>query len=272
MSPGYTLRRVSEDVLKKVHAWLEKNGYPLEYQTQHAFDVAGMGSVQGYHVTDRKTGAVREIDLIAAMQRTLPNGDLVQCTHVIECKQNGKPWVAFTRPIGASARFCIERTLGNLRGDQATAALADDKDLQALDLFRMRDSTAFGGAEAKLSEGGSQEATGKDGCYAKLQSVVSNAASLAQEFYDEDHATLIFPVIVLGGALYLASYDMNAKSMAVAEADEVRFQWRGAEALSAGHATIDVVTAKHLPKWLERRTRDVDMLLSKLVLALSPSS
>lgn len=256
--------RVSEEVLKKVHDWLERNGYPLEYETQHAFDEAGIGSVQGYHVKDLKTDAVREIDVLASIQRIAADGRFIQCTHVVECKQNGKPWVAFTRPIGARAGFCIEQTIGNVVGKQAASALANDLDLQRLDLFRRRSAPAFGGSEAKLGESGAQDANAKDGCYAKLQAVVSNSVSLAGEFHDEDHATMIFPVIVLGGALFTASYDMKARKLAVAEADEVRFQWRGAEALSAGHATIDVVTAKHLPKWAEQRRRDVDAVLRKL--------
>jgi hypothetical protein len=246
---------VSDQLLKKVHAWLETNGYPLEYETQHAFDSAGIGSVQGFHVKDPKTGAVREIDLIATTQRRLANDHLVQCVHVVECKQNGRPWVAFTRPIGASAKFCVEETIANERGRQAAKAWADDKELHALDLFRQRDATAFGGSEAKLDDRNAQEPNAKDGCYSKLQAVVSNSAALAKEFYDEDHTTLIFPVIVLGGALYAASYDMKAGKMVVAEADEVRFQWRGAEALGANHATIDVVTSKHLPRWAEQRRR-----------------
>ena len=129
---------MSDDLLQSVHKWLEKNGYPLEYDVQHAFDEAGFGSVQGFHIPDMKTDAVREIDVTASVMRKRENAPEIHCVHVVECKNNGNAWVAFTRPTSAGAKFCIEETIGNTLGRRGLVAWSDDKEVQALDLFRQR--------------------------------------------------------------------------------------------------------------------------------------
>ena len=79
---------------EKVAAWLQKEGYPLEFDTARAFQRAGFTVLQSEYTEPRPDRPRREVDVVAHISQR--NEQLLRAEHVIECKWSGdKPWVFF---------------------------------------------------------------------------------------------------------------------------------------------------------------------------------
>src|ERR1700687_1334235 len=101
------------DLPAKVRAWLDEEGYPLEFATAATFRRHGFAVRQGMYI--REKGDAREID-VAASRNAKRNG-LRRVYHVVECKwSKDKPWVVFTGPGGMAASACITQTISSLLG------------------------------------------------------------------------------------------------------------------------------------------------------------
>jgi hypothetical protein len=93
----------TDDLLAKIGAWLQKEGFPFELQAARALREAGWSVFHSPHYTDPETGKLREIDLYAPWGPYVGHGEprgMVSLHLVCECKVSEKPWVVFTSQRG----------------------------------------------------------------------------------------------------------------------------------------------------------------------------
>jgi hypothetical protein len=87
--------------------------------------------------------------------------------------------------------------------------------------------------------------------------------------YDREHrpgagpewSVITFPIIVIDGELFQASFNEDSGEMEINPAHNVRCHWRGARSWNL-HATIDLVTLDALDNFLTARRTEVDDLLN----------
>jgi hypothetical protein len=248
----------------KVLEWLNKQGYPTEFQVANICHRNGFRVFQGYHVRSESSDVPREIDVLAQTD-DLSDDYLIRVCHVIECKwSRDKPWVVLTSRHGQLANpACVAQTIGSLLGWTILWTMSQDPDLHALDLFSTPDRPGFSGRQVF-----SQSA---DLFYSTMQSVV-DVSMLEMAGYDEHsrrigtlprNAVIAFPMIVVDGQIFEAFFDEFSQNMRVEQRKLVRVHWRGARSWHL-HATIDVVSLDHLDEFLKTRAHDVTIVLEKL--------
>lgn len=254
---------------EKVAEWLSNEGYPLEFSTANVFRKNGFQVHQGYYVQDVQSETPREVDVLAQMTIHLEKSFLRTC-YIVECKWSGdKPWVVFTSPqhhIAPSA--CVTQTIGSETGETILWSLAGDKLIQSLDTFNTPDCPGFNGRQVFSK--------GNDTFYCAMQSVASSANSLAKD-YNRGNRTLqatlhlaivIFPVIVIEGLLFTASYNEQTKKIDLENSEHVRIHWRGAETSKFPFTTIDLVTVSHLEEFVSKRRIETKTLLHHMKTSL----
>lgn len=254
----------SDSLSSKVYDWLLKEGYPLEYFTASTFSECGFLTEQGAYIDDGVGGA-REIDVLASKSLHSEQGNsvLVRAYTVAECKwTKKKPWVCFTSGRGMIPSAIIAQTISSELGETAFWANAGHQALHKLPLFAAPEKPAYGGRQAL---GDSQ-----DRFYASIRSVVTASMRLATKYnkYENPNgfprcAVAIFPLIVIDGNLFEASYHSDEDNIALREVQSSRLQWRG-EANSPIRPNVDIVTKSGLADFVSQRSRDFDALLEVL--------
>jgi hypothetical protein len=249
-----------DDLKSRVEQWLGEQGYPLEFATAAAFRAGGFDVFQGYHVA-KEGGTRREVDVLAQATSPLERG-FVRVSFVVECKWSGdKPWVVFVSGRGLAKSACIAQTMASQSGRAALWMRHGNEELEKLTVFDTPDSAGFSGRQAFSNN--------RDIFYEAMQAVTGAASSFI-ESYDAPaknpiqhltHAVIAFPLIVVKTALFQASFDSEKGSMTVSEQPHVRLHWRGSESWPAPHATVDIVTADHLPEFVRKCAADVSVLL-----------
>lgn len=253
-----------DELSSKVADWLSGEGYPLEYYVAHLCRQSGFRVQQGAYMK-RADSNPREIDVLASMTKfekgTRP---LARMYTVAECKwTKKKPWVAFTANSGHMAPSAvIAQCLASELAESAVYLEAGDKNLQSLPLFRSPEKPSFGGRQALGSD--------SDVFYNALRSVVGAAHNLASRYNvyrgEEDvpdSAVLTFPLIVIDGDLFEASYDDNADKMNLDRVEQTRLHWKGSKD-SPFLATVDVVTKTGLESFVRQRAEDTKVVLDQL--------
>jgi hypothetical protein len=196
-----------EPLIERLKTWLAREGYPVEFETANHFRSAGFRVRQGEYVGTQGGGEPRETDVIATVNHSVGDA-LVRIYQLVECKwSNDKPWIVFVGPGGMAPSALITQTIASRTGRALLWARAGDPALRPLSLFDTPDSPAFNGRQAFGEKA--------DVFYATLQSVVSKASLLAQEYDRDDSklrrtldmAVVVFPMVVLQGLLFQASFD-----------------------------------------------------------------
>jgi hypothetical protein len=241
---------------EKIREWLANEGYPLEFRTGLEFLKQGFSIRHGEYVKGAKEG-LREVDVVA--YETSSKGKL-RVYYVVECKWSGdKPWIVFTSETESMAESaCVNQTIASLLGRSAVWILAGDPKVAALGMFECPSRPGFSGRQAFTK--------GNDLFYAAVQSVVSKARSLVDE-YDmhsspreilPEWCVLAFPVVVVDGGLFEGYMDWGTGEIAVEPAKQLRVHWRGSEAWEH-RATVDIVTADHAGEYARIRARDTSI-------------
>jgi hypothetical protein len=126
-------------------------------------------------------------------------------------------------------------------------------------LFHTPDIPGFGGRQAFSK--------GNDLFYSSISSVTSACTQLVSRYDRErqrgvmpEWSVVAFPIVVIDGELFRASFNEDSGEMEISPADSVRCHWRGAQSWSL-HATIDLVTLDALNDFLAARRAEVDKLL-----------
>jgi hypothetical protein len=202
----------------KILEWLNKQGYPTEFQVANICDRHGFRVFQGYHVSSNESPDVpREIDVLAWAD-DITDDYLIRVCHIIECK-----WSKDTRRHGQLASpACVAQTIGNLLGSTILWTIAGDPDLHTLDLFSTPDRPGFSGRQV-FSQG-------NDLFYSAMQSVV-DVSMLDMAWYDKPprrvgtlprNAVIAFPMIVVDGQIFEAFFDEASQNMRVEPRQRVR--------------------------------------------------
>jgi hypothetical protein len=233
-----------DDLQTKVQAWLDQEGYPLEFAAAAVFRRHGFQVRQGTYVRVDDEEKAREIDVVAYKDA---GGDaLIRIYHVVECKwSKDKPWVVFTGSGSMASAACITQTISSLLGSAIVWTQAGLEQLHGMNLFTTPRRAGFNGRQAFSK--------GNDEFYNAMSSVSSLSTLLVENYDDEKRArgilpksaVLAFPVIVVDGRLFEAYFDSAENKLKLEESQCLRCHWRGAPAWRL-HATIDIVTFDYL--------------------------
>lgn len=156
----------------------------------------------------------------------------------------------------------IAQSITSELGQAAIWLNAGHKELGSTALFDSPASPGFGGRQALGS--------GSDVFYNSLRSVVGAATALVSN-YDKyrgldnfpECAVIAFPLIVIEGALFSASYDAEADDVTLTEVRQLRLHWRG-DPNSPQRTTIDIVTREGLSAFVAQRASDTKLVLNAL--------
>jgi hypothetical protein len=249
---------------QKVSQWLSQEGYPLEFFTATTFRKHGFGVWQGYYAEDTKTSAVREIDIIAYVDRRLKDGFL-RIEHVVECKwTKEKPWVVFCAKSASMApAACISQTIASKLARAILWLIAGEKTLHSTSTFSTPSTPGFGGRQVFTKD--------NDAFYTAIQSVIAKAKSEADDFglpalppkkLPRDGCVFL-PVIVIEGELFEATYDEVTQTVVVNQVPKLRLHWRGSEAWR-WHASVDIVVKDHLNEFVAQRQSEMKGILDAM--------
>lgn len=259
----------SPDLLTKVGAWLETEGYPLEFATASAFHKAGFNVLQAEYTKATPQRVRREVDVVAHL--TARDTGILRVEFVVECKWSAdKPWVFFCGGRGMTIAASATQTMGSRLAELLMWKEAGNPAMAKLGMFSSTGQSAFGGRQAFTKSA--------DLVFDVLRAVTSNCRTLA-DAYDRDvdraiaraqlpaNAVAMFPVIVVEGRLFEAR--AAVQGLDLEEVPQTRIHFRGAEHHRYAIATVDVVRADHVEKFVRERAADSKALLGILSSALT---
>jgi hypothetical protein len=194
---------------------------------------------------------------------------LIRVKYVIECKwTKGKPWIIFAdRHHGISPITAIAQTPSNYLGDSCLLMLAKEESLHELHRFKCPDVRGFGGVRALTGDGQNRE----DVFFNTAKGIIDGAQWLAS-YYDyhmppppkmPDSAVIVFPVIVIDGELFEASYQESSGESMTNQVSASRLYWKGSTQRHL-YNVIDIVVADHLDSYIELQSRDSVVLYEAL--------
>jgi hypothetical protein len=280
-------------VIKGVEEWLDKGGYPLEFQVEEAFRRAGFDVRRGVHYTDEEKGEPkrREIDVVAlrsgVIPVTLPNGEpwkvrvilafFVESKHASPPDVKGhvedklaNPWVAFTSPrhcYPEPGRFVLP-VVSSL-GQYAFYSLTRDRQGLRLPMFRIPKLAAFSVAHANAPKGDSGPS------YAALHTAIKAAYSWIPEpsgLSFPGELFIGFPVVVTDNHLVECSFEDRSfqdrqenrpLQRRVQTCKQIRVYWHGST-VAASYTSVDVVTLAGLDRYATTMFRGCEDLIKLL--------
>jgi hypothetical protein len=259
-----------QDLPEKLLAWLQSEGYPLEFATADALRSAGFNVLQGEYTRPTESESRRELDVVAQISRSAA-GQLLRVEHVIECKWSAdKPWVLFGSDRSMSTAACVSQSMGTRLAETLLWKEAGNDDFSDLQIF--------GSDGENLAYGGRQAFSGsKDQVFDAIRAVTASCRKLADE-YDErteydlaagglpKHVVVVFPVIVVEGRLFRTT--RMADEPGLEEISSARIHWRGSDRHRLPHATLDVVRADQMERFARQRVTDSEVILDVMSSAL----
>lgn len=102
--------------------WLEKGGFPFEFECAKAFNKHGFNITQGMHYYDKEINTPREID-ISAYKQFHTGSFAFNVTFLVECKSLNKPWIVFMTDKTIHNDAFVEGLIMTRNGGQMRAAL-----------------------------------------------------------------------------------------------------------------------------------------------------
>jgi hypothetical protein len=234
-----------EELPKKLHDWLGKQGYPLEMRVARAFNAAGFRTMQSHYYADADTGVSREVDVVADLQSGIAEDLFVRCVFIIECKVSlDKPWVLFSiagRSLGEPARI-LQRVLSKT-GRQVLFELVKKGDLLDAALFGLQPPLGYGLIQAFTDK--------TDVAFSAMSTAAKAAKAWVAETdnssYSPRFIDVVFPVIVMDGRLFQTSLN-SASEVIVSETDCATVLWRNPLA-DLPHTIIHVQVASSIDKF-----------------------
>lgn len=258
MGPNNLRRIMPNSLPNKVLAWLETQGYPLEMRVSRAFQQGGFHVVQSDYYRDRETEELREVDVVAGVQKRIGK-ILLRVTCVIECKSSSsKPWILFASDRKLSAPARVTQRAGNYLAQAFLDEICKHAEVQSLPILQVPARPAYGMTQAFTS--------GADVCYAATMSVAN--AALGYVYRDEpitqkrsapDLLEVVFPIIVTEAPLFSA-YLEEESSISLTEENSGLLLWRK-ELVGMPHTIVHVVTAQHLKDFVDSASASAQRLI-----------
>jgi len=255
-----------DDIKARILDWMSHEGYPLEFKVANSFRSNRFQTFQGHYIKDFKTEIPREIDVLAQMSTRISESFL-RISYVVECKKtDNKPWIIFTDySTQISPGACISQSIATKSAETILWILAGDKEIQNLSIFKTPKRPGFNGRQAFSSQ--------YDLVYSTLQSIMSACYSKRLD-YEKHHKNLednlsfgilLIPLIVIEGRLFETFYNLETGDIDIEEKDHIRLHWRGSEAWPL-HSTMDIVTIKYLPDFVNKISSETAFLLDKMAI------
>jgi len=255
------MTQANDDLQSQLREWLQREGYPFEMKVAQAFAKAGFAVQQSEYYEDPETGSPREVDVVATIQRSTPKDLIFRLVFLVECKSSlDKPWLLFCStkraPLSDSGR--VAQRVSSKVAVHVLFGIADDKDVQNLALFRIRDPAGYGLRQAFLKE------KQKDAAYAAMASIADAARAAAKHWTKHAHeprvVEIIFPVIAIDGRLFKCWLD-EATVLSVSEISYGSLLWR----TPFGHLSnmiVDVQTAASIEEFATESFESARTLLT----------
>lgn len=236
-----------EDLEKKVKAWLESQGYPLEFYVAQLFRQAGYQTIQSEYYEDTEINEQREIDVVAHMDSSSNTEKyIVRIEFVIECKSSlDKPWILFTGGSSIASPAQVSQRAASDLGEDLLMELCQSKKVQELDIFKLDRRPAFSMTQAFT--------TGKDITYSAASAVSKATWSIIKETDRHSDFTIpiyliAFPIIVIEGKLLEAS--LNADNvLTVKQIESGTMLWRK-QFVANPHTIIKIIEKKSLINYI----------------------
>lgn len=247
---GTSVSEPTGDRELKLRKWLDKGGYPLEMRVARAVRRAGEGVTQSRTFIDPETGKLREIDVVAYLDR--PPAPAIHL--VIECKASAKPWVVFASepPLLPRATFMTVPAT-----TEVSPFLSDIAGHQVLSKKAIFNGDGLCGYMATV--GFSEPNAGSDQAYSALQGVTSAATSLAKAVGNHGHSVIFPPVAVTSGPLFMC-YLLDDVDEPVLEEVERILVWHPGK---DGLIPVNVITERWFPSFLEDARSAADSLMAE---------
>jgi len=252
---------MADDLTSKIHAWLDKHGYPLEMRVARAFRDAGFEVSSSEYYIDRDEQKPREIDVLASLSTTM-QGLQFQITYVVECKSpKDSPWVCFRsndRARESSVGFLSR--LATREARRALIELSVRPDVTTTQLLGLPDQHAYGVTNA-LKE------NNKDIPYGAIRAARGAAEALVA-YIDRmqappepiSYASIVFPLLVTSAPLFTASLAPSG-DVEVREAEHETILRVG---FDTPYAIVEVVTSSALPKFIAAQRELIARFLKRL--------
>ena len=249
---------MKDELEEKILKWLDKEGYPLEFTTAHKFRKHQSFVNQSQYEIDR-SGKPREADVVATISKRLGTS-ILRLSHVVECKwSKDKPWVLFKNENQYANSALTAQLIGSRLGCDLAWIAAGSEELENLPIFKEK-GFAFSGRQAFSS--------GHDYFYQSVQGVVSNCINLANRYNQSVDtppqsmlAVILFPMIVVDGNLFEATYSLENHNLDLNEVNSSRVIWNGNEGRKF-NTIVDVVVSDYLDEFLEIRTAELSSIVS----------
>ncbi len=262
---------------EKIEAWLNKEGYPLEFYTERLFRNSGFLTYPSFFETDPETGILREIDLIASKIKYIPRSNenqdpqAIRISFLVECKRSfDKPWVVFTSNEKlALSNDCVTNSFSSNSGSFTLWCLQDSSSLNELESFQLPNEVAYSGRKALVEKGEKG-----DVFYETVQSIVAKAkaTSISHNFpigmgisvqKHFENVDIIFPILVIDAPLFKASLGQD-DNLKVTRTKDARLMWRGSKYSGGTFAVLDIITKDHLQDYIKKRISDIEVIFREV--------
>jgi hypothetical protein len=242
-SVGTPWKNTTLSAEKRVENWLTTEGTPHEFWTAAEFDKAGFAVTQGEHQPDHPESreVPHEIDVLASHSVKLDEFDIGHDV-IVECKHAMSPWVAFL-PMGTTTLSVPAAEMPLETGVLAVARWMSRKQAPAHYVPRV-----FPQASVAVALKALHDKKESDAAFRALQQMVA-IARLRAEANDADgiHHTAV-PVIVTDGALCVAKWSQETKSLKIEEVRSCIVDFRLDTLVP--RISVQIVTKQGLAAWL----------------------
>lgn len=256
----------NNDLDKKIHDWLNKQGYPLEMEVANSFQEVGFQVSQSEYYLDPESEDTREIDIVASLSKSY-HQKVVKIKFIIECKvSKDKPWVLFSSSKTSlpNRSNIVQRACSNL-GLRILREVSGLEEFQNLPLFKQPSSYAYGVTQAFTS--------GNDVCYSASMSVAkATLASITKSkevpkdfksiisFNKVSTFEIIFPTIVVDGRLFETLLSEESE-LIVNEIDSGILLWRN-PVVGRRFTIISIINKNSLNDFCKEAQETAEKILS----------
>lgn len=247
----------------KIKSWIEKQGYPLEYQVADVLNQSGFKVIQSDYFKDPETLENREID-VCGFKQVIHGNTLVRFTIVVECKSGiEKPWLLFSNSksnLGDKAR--VAQTPSTQIGLELLLKLCDEKKYLEMEVFSDGKRDSFGITECFTN--------GKDIPYSAIYSVAKATAAKSRiESSDKTFkiCDIFIPIVVINAPLFEIYYE---EEMKINKVDNGTLTWRN-NIIDRPHSIIKVQRFDSFKERIPIYSKEIDTILKDSINNIIPN-
>lgn len=245
------------DPIKHVEAWLERQGYPLEYRVARLLRAEGSLEVeQGRYWVDVDPIAgrkARELDVVGTLR-----GSKAMVHLVIECKHIPEPWVIFEHENAQTGPF--DQTVDRLMANKAARDVLRGWYRSSRAPWHLRPSAAFKVVDARAPRAKGAPKPSDETAAFDASMALSRGAWAIHQSTPPGLAVVTLLALVVEGDLVTLSYDSTGKRK-LARTEFEWVTWSAAVLQGPGDyirpepITIDVLLTAMLDNYVDKAAR-----------------